>query len=74
LPRADQPRYIRFICGPDGALTRVRRVSRYASFEQLLNTEDPEKVTPAGIRDQQLASICRIYGPERKPSASWPSK
>jgi ASC-1-like (ASCH) protein len=58
--------YIRFICGRDDALTRVKRVSRYSSFEQLLDTEGPEKVNPASPRDQQLANIRRIYGPEKE--------
>jgi ASC-1-like (ASCH) protein len=58
--------YIRFVCGRDDALTRVKRVARYASFEELLDTESPEKVNPASPRDQQLANIRRIYGPEKE--------
>jgi len=58
--------YIRFICGRDDALTRVARVTRYNSFEQLLDTEGPEKVNPSSPRDQQLANIRRIYGPEKE--------
>jgi ASC-1-like (ASCH) protein len=58
--------YIRFICGRDDALTQVKRVSRYSSFEQLLDTEGPEKVNPTSPRDQQLANIRRIYGPEKE--------
>jgi ASC-1-like (ASCH) protein len=58
--------YIRFICGRDDALTRVRRVSRYTSFEQLLDTEGLGKVNPASPREQQLANIRRIYGPEKE--------
>jgi ASC-1-like (ASCH) protein len=58
--------YIRFVCGPDDALTRVKRVARYASFEDLPDAEGPEKVNPASPRDQQLANIRRIYGPEKE--------
>jgi ASC-1-like (ASCH) protein len=58
--------YIRFICGRDDALTRVARVARYETFEQLLDTEGPETVNPASPRDQQLANIRRIYGPEKE--------
>jgi ASC-1-like (ASCH) protein len=58
--------HIRFVCGRDDALTRVKRVARYASFEELLDTEGPEKVNPASPRDQQLANIRRIYGPEKE--------
>jgi ASC-1-like (ASCH) protein len=58
--------YIRFVCGRDEALTRVKRVARYGSFEELLDTEGPERVNPASPRDQQLANIRRIYGPEKE--------
>jgi ASC-1-like (ASCH) protein len=57
---------IRFICGSDDALTRVKRVTRYASFEQMLDTEGPERVNPDSPREQQLANIRRIYGPEKE--------
>jgi hypothetical protein len=53
-------------CGRDECLTRVKRVARYDSFEALLDAEGPEKVNPASPRDQQLASIRRIYGPEKE--------
>lgn len=58
--------YIRFVCGHDETLTRVGRVSRYDSFEELLDTEGPGKVNPTSPREQQLASIRRIYGPEKE--------
>jgi ASC-1-like (ASCH) protein len=58
--------YIRFICGRDDALTKVKRVARYASFEEMLDTEGPEKVNPTSPRGQQLANIRRIYGPEKE--------
>src|SRR5215469_13866780 len=58
--------YIRFVCGRDDALTRVKRVARYTSFEEMLDTEGGERVSPASPRDQQLADIRRIYGPEKE--------
>jgi ASC-1-like (ASCH) protein len=58
--------HIRFVCGRDECLTRVKRVARYDSFEALLDTEGPTKVNPASPRDQQLANIRRIYGPEKE--------
>lgn len=58
--------YIRFTCGRDDALTKVKRVARYASFEEMLDTEGPEKVNPTSPRSQQLANIRRIYGPEKE--------
>jgi len=58
--------HIRFICGTDDALTRVKRVARYSSFEQMLDTEGPARVNPDSPREQQLANIRRIYGPEKE--------
>ncbi|MDX3099513.1 ASCH domain-containing protein [Nonomuraea angiospora] len=58
--------HIRFVCGYDDALTRVKRVTRYTSFEEMLDTEGPEKVNPTSPLDQQLADIRRIYGPEKE--------
>lgn len=57
---------IRFVCGRDDALTRVKRVTVYESFEEMLDTEGPEKVNPTSPRHQQLANIRRIYGPEKE--------
>jgi ASC-1-like (ASCH) protein len=58
--------YIRFVCGRNDALTRVKRVARYASFEEMLDAEGPDRVNPDSPRDQQLANIRRIYGPEKE--------
>jgi len=58
--------HIRFVCGRDDALTIVKRVTRYRSFEEMLDGEGPEKVNPGSPRDQQLANIRRIYGPEKE--------
>ena len=46
---------------------RVKRVTRYRSFEEMLDGEGPEKVNPDSPRDQQLASIRRIWPlPQRR--------
>jgi ASC-1-like (ASCH) protein len=58
--------HIRFVCGRDEALTRVKRVARYTSFEAMLDGEGPERVNPDSPREQQLANIRRIYGPEKE--------
>lgn len=58
--------HIRFVCGRDDALTRVKRVSRYASFEEMLDAEGAANVNPDSHREQQLANIRRIYGPEKE--------
>jgi ASC-1-like (ASCH) protein len=44
----------------------VKRVAQYGSFEELLDTKGPEKVSPVQPRDQQLANIRRIFGPEKE--------
>ncbi|MEU8251620.1 hypothetical protein [Nonomuraea sp. NPDC048916] len=58
--------HIRFVCGRDDALTRVKRVARYASFEEMLDVEGAANVNPDSPREQQLANIRRIYGPEKE--------
>jgi ASC-1-like (ASCH) protein len=58
--------HIRFVCGRDECLTRVKRVTTYDSFEAMLDSEGPENVNPASPREQQLANIRRIYGPEKE--------
>ncbi|MFI6903803.1 ASCH domain-containing protein [Nonomuraea sp. NPDC050394] len=58
--------HIRFVCGHDDALTRVTRIARYTSFEEMLDAEGPERVNPTSPREQQLANIRRIYGPEKE--------
>lgn len=45
---------------------RVTRVAEYPDFEALLDGEGPENVNPNKTREQQLASIRSIYGPERE--------
>jgi ASC-1-like (ASCH) protein len=58
--------HIRFVCGRDDALTRVTRVAKYDSFEKMLDSEGPANVNPESPREQQLANIRRIYGPEKE--------
>ena len=58
--------HIRFVCGRDECLTRVTRVAIYNSFEQMIDTEGPANVNPDSLREQQLANIRRIYGPEKE--------
>jgi ASC-1-like (ASCH) protein len=58
--------HIRFVCGRDDVLTRVKRVAKYDSFEKMLDSEGPANVNPDSPREQQLANIRRIYGPEKE--------
>ncbi|MFI8252605.1 ASCH domain-containing protein [Streptomyces filamentosus] len=41
-------------------------VTEYDSFEALLDGEGPANVNPTATRDQQLANIRTIYGPEKE--------
>ena len=58
--------HIRFVCGRDDCLTQVKRVTAYDSFEAMLDGEGPTNVNPDSPREQQLANIRRIYGPEKE--------
>ncbi|HUR05344.1 MAG TPA: ASCH domain-containing protein [Nonomuraea sp.] len=66
--------HIRFVCGRDDALTRVKRVSRYASFEEMLDAEGPANVNRDSPREQQLANIRPSTARKRKRLACWPSR
>jgi len=58
--------HIRFVCGSDECRVRVVRIAVYASFEEMIDTEGAENVNPDVSRDQQLADIRGIYGPEKE--------
>ncbi|AUH42652.1 ASCH domain-containing protein [Streptomyces sp. CMB-StM0423] len=45
---------------------RVTRVNEYPNFEALLDSEGPDNVNPTASREQQLANIRSIYGPEKE--------
>ena len=57
---------IRFRCQGDEVLTRVTRVARYATFEEMFDHEEISSVNPLATRTEQLANIRQIYPPERE--------
>jgi ASC-1-like (ASCH) protein len=57
---------IRFRCQGDEVLTRVTKVARYASFEDMFDHESVASVNPLASREDQLANIRQIYPPERE--------
>jgi ASC-1-like (ASCH) protein len=57
---------IRFQCQGETALTRVTRVARYLSFDEMFNHEAVAAVNPLASREEQLANIRQIYPPERE--------
>ncbi len=57
---------IRFRCRDEEVLTRVTRVNRYPSFDDMFDHEPVTSVNPVATRDEQLANIRQIYPPERE--------
>ena len=57
---------IRFRCQGDEVLTRVTRVARYTSFDEMFDHESVSSVNPLATREDQLANIRQIYPPERE--------
>jgi ASC-1-like (ASCH) protein len=57
---------IRFRCQGEEVLTRVTRVARYTSFEDMFDHESVTSVNPLATRAEQLANIRQIYPPERE--------
>lgn len=45
---------------------RVTRVVEYPDFEALLDGEGAQNINPRSSREQQLANIRNIYGPEKE--------
>jgi ASC-1-like (ASCH) protein len=57
---------IRFRCREEDVLTRVTRVTRYSSFEEMFDHESVTSVNPTATREEQLTNIRQIYSPERE--------
>lgn len=57
---------IRFRCQSDEVLTRVTRVARYTTFDEMFDHEAVASVNPLATREEQLANIRQIYPPERE--------
>lgn len=57
---------IRFRCREEEVLTRVTRVTRYISFEEMFDHESVSSVNPTATREEQLANIRQIYPPDRE--------
>jgi ASC-1-like (ASCH) protein len=57
---------IRFTCCDEHTLTRVKRVTRYGSFDEMLDHERVEAVNPTIGRAEQLQAIRQIYPAEKE--------
>ncbi|MGW2081923.1 methyltransferase domain-containing protein [Streptomyces sp. NPDC001939] len=44
----------------------VKRITAYASFDELLDAEDPVRIDPDASRAEQLVNLRRIYPPEKE--------
>jgi hypothetical protein len=65
--------HIRFVCGRDDALTRVKRVLvRYASFEEMLDVEGAANVNPESTRHDEWPAHRAGHRQLRSTHPSWP--
>jgi ASC-1-like (ASCH) protein len=58
--------FLRFVSGDEQCLTRVRRISEYASFEEMLDQEDAQAIGATESREELLGLIGKIYPPEKE--------
>jgi ASC-1-like (ASCH) protein len=52
---------LRFVSQNDSCLTRVLAVREYTSFEDLLDTENIDKINPGKPKAEQLAELRQIF-------------
>ena len=45
---------------------RVKRVSQYKTFREVMEREDPEKINPTKSAEQQLTDIRQIFSPDKE--------
>lgn len=57
---------IRFTCRDENTLTRVKRVTRYDSFDEMFDHERPAAINPTADRTEQLRAIRDIFPPEKE--------
>lgn len=57
---------IRFRCQGDQMRTRVTKVARYVTFDEMFDHESVASVNPLATREEQLANIRQIYPPDRE--------
>jgi ASC-1-like (ASCH) protein len=57
---------LRFRCRDEDVLTRITRLARYATFEEMFDHEPVSAVNPTALREDQLRNIREIYPPERE--------
>lgn len=55
-----------FTCRDEATLTRVTRVARYSSFEEMFDHENADAINPTASRAEQLRAIRDIFPPEKE--------
>lgn len=45
---------------------KVHRMARYGSFDELLETEDPNQIAPRSSKEELLGALRAIYPPEKE--------
>jgi len=53
--------FLKFICQDDKCLTKVNRITEYASFRELLDSEDTNKINPHISYEEQLNELSNIF-------------
>jgi ASC-1-like (ASCH) protein len=57
---------IRFTCRNENTLTRVKRVTRYNSFDEMFDHERAEAINPTAGRAEQLQAVREIFPSEKE--------
>lgn len=57
-----------FICfnGDSNCVKKVKRVTFYKSFKEMMSKEDPKKINPYRTANEQLTDIRKIFPPEKE--------
>ena len=60
---------LKFTCRGEECLTRITKVARYRTFDDMFDHEDVASVNPLASRAEQLANIRLIYPAEKEALA-----
>ncbi|MET8544536.1 ASCH domain-containing protein [Kitasatospora sp. NPDC004799] len=66
MKRIEPGDLVNFTCRESSCLTRVTRIGRYRTFEEMFGTERVEAVNPRATEAEQLEAIRAIYPPHKE--------